>query len=127
MRTISGRAGDPTPTAHLVSHALAAWETDGGARPGDARAPSGRATRITRITRLALIWPDAGEDVGIGPLDPNAIAGIVADGYQVVATVRDHPPYTHVIAAPGGQDYLATLVTVWTISAAGPEIPPSGA
>jgi hypothetical protein len=113
-RPIAGRAGDPTPTAHLVAHALAAWETDGGARPGDARAPSGPATRITRITRLALIWPYDGVIAGVAPLETSAIAAVVADGFQVLATLRDQPPYTHVIGAPGGQDYLATLVSVWT-------------
>ena len=126
-RPIAGRAGDPRPTAHLVAHALAAWETDGGARPGDARAPSGDAIRRTRVTRLALIWPYAGVIAGIAPLETSAIAAVVADGFQVLATVRDQPPYTHVIGAPGGQDYLATLVSVWTTPAAGPEIPPSGA
>ncbi|HEU5434060.1 MAG TPA: hypothetical protein VFU81_20490 [Thermomicrobiales bacterium] len=105
---------------HPDAHALAAWETDGGARPGDARAPSGDAIRRTRVTRLALIWPYDGVIAGIWPLDPAAIAGVVAGGYQVLATVRDQPPYTHVIGAHGGQDYLATLATVWTNPAALP-------
>src|SRR5690242_4868949 len=78
-RTIAAHTGDPPPTAHLVAHALAAWETDGGARPGDARAPSGPATRITRITRLALIGPDAGVIAGVSPLETSAIAAVVAD------------------------------------------------
>jgi hypothetical protein len=113
MRMNSGRAGDPPPTADLVAHALAAWETDGGARLGDDRAPSGEAIRLTRVTRLALIWPYAGVIAGIAPLEPDAIEGIVAAGYQVLAVVRDQPPYTHVIGVHGGQDYLATLATVW--------------
>jgi hypothetical protein len=113
MRMSSGRAGDSPPTADLVAHALAAWETDGGARLGDGRAPSGEAIRLTRVTRLALIWPYAGVIAGIAPLEPDAIEGIVADGYQVLAVVRDQPPYTHVIGVHGGQDYLATLATVW--------------
>src|SRR5690349_19018024 len=100
--TIAARAGDPPPTADLVAHALAAWETDGGARPGDGRAPSGEAIRLTRVTRLALIWPYAGVIAGIAPLEPDAIEGIVAAGFYVLATIRDHPPYTHVIGVHGG-------------------------
>jgi hypothetical protein len=111
---------DGRTAVRTVRHALAAWETDSGARPGDARAPRGRATRITRIPRLALMWPYDGVIAGIWPLDPAAIAGVVAGGYQVLATVRDQPPYTHVIGAHGGQDYLATLATVWTNPAALP-------
>ncbi len=116
---ISGHAGDPTTAAH----ALAAWETDGGARPGDGRAPSGPATRLTRITRLALIGPEAGVIAGVSPVASSAIEGIVANGYQVVAVVRDHPPYTHVIGAHGGQDYLATLATVWANPRTAPPVP----
>ena len=130
MRTIyEERAATPEDgrtAVRTVCHAIAAWETDGGARSGDAR-PSGPATRITRITQLALIWPYDGVIAGIWPLDPAAIAGIVADGYQVLATVRDQPPYTHVIGAHGGQDYLATLVTVWANPANGRSSTPASA
>jgi hypothetical protein len=121
-RPISARGADPRTAAH----ALAAWETDGGARPGDGRAPSGPATRLTRITRLALIWPYDGVIAGIAPLDSSAIDGIVVDGVHVLAVVRDHPPYTHVIGAPGGQDYLATLATVWANPAHGRSSPAGG-
>jgi hypothetical protein len=114
-RPISGRRADPTTAAH----ALAAWETDGGARPGDARVPSGPATRRTRVTRLVLIGSETGVIAGVSPLASSAIDDIVANGYQVLTTIRDQPPYTHVIGTPGGQDYLATLETVWANPANG--------
>jgi hypothetical protein len=110
-RTISARGADPKTVARTVRHALAAWEADSG------------PTYVTRITRLALIWPYAGDDAGIRTLDPEAIAGIVAAGVHVLATVRDQPPYTHVIGAHGGQDYLATLETVWTNPRNAPPVP----
>jgi hypothetical protein len=113
MRKISIRVPDPKTAAH-AAHAIAVWETDGGASPEPAASGSGGGT--IRIIRLALIWPyDAAVRVvaGIRPVDEGNIAGIVADGYRVLATVRDHPPYTHIIGARGGQDYLATLATVW--------------
>ena len=114
-RPISARGADPRTAAH----ALAAWETDGGARPGDGRAPSGPATRLTRITRLAPITPEAGVLAGLAPLAPDAIDGIVAEGFHILAVVRDHPPYTHLIGAHDGQEYLATLATVWANPAHG--------
>jgi hypothetical protein len=110
-RTISARGADPKTAARTVRHALAAWEADSG------------PTRITSITRLALIWPYAGVIAGIAPLESSAIEGIVAAGVHVLATVRDQPPYTHVIGAPGGQDYLATLETVWTNPRNAPPVP----
>src|SRR4051794_37652865 len=82
MRTIQeerAARGDGRTVARTVSHALAAWEADSG------------PTHITRITRLALIWPYAGVIAGIAPLESSAIEGIVAAGVHVLATVRDQP------------------------------------
>jgi hypothetical protein len=115
MRTIQDERAaareDRRRSARTVRHALTAWEAESG------------PTRITRITRIALIWPYAGVIAGIQPLDSEAIAGIVSQGFQILATVRDHLPYTHVIGAHGGQDYLATLATVWANPAAAPPVP----
>ena len=65
-----------------------------------------------QLTHLALIWPydpRGGVIAGILPLDAAARRSAVAGGYHVVAAVRQHAPYTHIVKA-GGQDYLATLV-----------------
>lgn len=76
-----------------------------------------------QLTDLALIWPydpRGGVIAGILPLDEGARRAVVAGGYHVVAAVRQHALYTHVIAA-GGQDYLANLVPTAAAS------PPLGA
>lgn len=75
-----------------------------------------------RLTHLALIWPYDPRGGGIGgvlSLDETARRSVVATGYHVVAAVRQHAPYTHVIAS-GGQDYLAKLVP--TAAASPPQV-----
>jgi hypothetical protein len=79
--------------------------------PDPVGGPSEDRARPRRIARLALIWPydQAGGIVGgILPVGDDEVRDVEVAGYRVVAAVRDHPPYTHVVAA-GRQDYLAAF------------------